>query len=65
MAQAKQRPNVDTHVYDLAANFLTDYTPLPSETGREDLEWELADYIQQTIEAWIEDARIHGRISER
>lgn len=66
--QPKKRPLVDQSSYDLAAHWLShDYVmgPNAGDESLEDAMWDLADYIQSTIEDWMGDAHLHGRIKER
>jgi hypothetical protein len=56
----KQRPLVDSAVYDLAERFLSDYRTATAE----DETYSLAGEIQNAIEDWIEDALLQGRIKD-
>lgn len=50
--KVKQRPSVDSSVYDLAETWLENFHPKGGEMT-EDLTWKLAGEIQNTIEDFI------------
>lgn len=65
---SKKRPSVDPSVFDLAQTWVTENYALDPDSADaktdsvDDVVWDLADTVQNQLEAWLDYSVRHGRL---